>query len=179
MDDVMVDLETLGTQAGCVVLSIGAVRFSAEGLGEEFYTVVSRQDSEACGLNTDPGTLKWWKDQSEAARTVLYKASSDDAPTLKEALQAFSRYVGTGARIWGNGAGFDNPILAALYKTTKTRMPYKFWDERCYRTLKAMYPEVGEGVRGGVYHNALDDARHQAQHAVRCLKLHSMRGGVS
>lgn len=177
MQDVMVDLETLGTQAGCVVLSIGAVRFGPGGLGEEFYAVVSRDDSETHGLVTDADTLAWWQRQSAEASAVLKAAASDEALALKVALQQFRKWVPARPRIWGNGAGFDNPILAALYKKAGVPLPWKFWDERCYRTLKNMFPQVEEGTRGGTYHNALDDAKHQAQHAARCLALHASRGG--
>ena len=40
--DVMVDLETWGTKPGCAIISIGAVSFGPDGLGEEFYTALDR-----------------------------------------------------------------------------------------------------------------------------------------
>jgi inhibitor of KinA sporulation pathway (predicted exonuclease) len=43
---------------------------------------------------------------------------------------------------------------------------YKFWNERCYRTVKNQYPDV-KLTRTGTYHNALDDARTQAEHLVQ------------
>ena len=42
MNHVMVDIETLGTTNNSVVLSIGAVKFDHQGLGEEFYAEIGR-----------------------------------------------------------------------------------------------------------------------------------------
>jgi hypothetical protein len=43
-------------------------------------------------------------------------------------------------RIWGNGANFDNPLLACAFEAAGVRPCYKFFNERCYRTVKNQYP---------------------------------------
>jgi hypothetical protein len=50
------------------------------------------------------------------------------------------------------------------------RLPWKYWRNRCYRTLKNLHPEVPI-ERTGIYHRALDDARSQAVHAMQLLRL--------
>jgi hypothetical protein len=66
MINVMVDIETLGTEPGCVVLSIGAVAFDKEmGFVEDFYEVINTVDSFSEGLTYDNDTLAWWKKQPE------------------------------------------------------------------------------------------------------------------
>jgi inhibitor of KinA sporulation pathway (predicted exonuclease) len=70
--------------------------------------------------------------------------------------------------IWGNGANFDNPLLACAYEAVDVKPYYKFWNERCYRTVKNQYPDI-KLERTGTYHNALDDARSQAEQI--CQKL--------
>src|SRR3982751_4177087 len=57
MDNVMIDLETLGRRAGCVVLSIGAVGFDGKTLGAEFYTVLNVRNQLDHGLHQDDDTL--------------------------------------------------------------------------------------------------------------------------
>ena len=60
MQNVMIDLETLGRRAGCAILSIGAVAFDLkQGLGEEMYVVVNRQSCNAAELHEDLSTLDW------------------------------------------------------------------------------------------------------------------------
>jgi hypothetical protein len=173
--DIMLDLETLGNSAGCAILSIGAVAFDPETgeLGEEFYRVVNTNSCVVAGLTFDQGTLDWWKKQSPGARQVLRDAYAETALTLNAALHDFSRYLhratgGRQPRLWGNGADFDNPILAAAYKAARIdQQPWKFWDNRCYRTLKNLHPEVPLPARTGTHHNALDDAKTQAEHALQ------------
>jgi exodeoxyribonuclease VIII len=175
MLDLMVDLETLGRRPGCIVLSIGAVYFSAEGLGEQYYTVISAKDQKDWGLHEDPDTLEWWEKQSPEARVVLEQARGPDAKPLANSLLLFDDWLNATTegnankvRPWGNGADFDNAILQALYHIKGGAAPWPFWNNRCFRTLKNIGAEFGIKAqkRQGTYHNALDDARHQALHAV-------------
>src|SRR2546430_1719289 len=117
MSNIMLDLETLGRRPGCQVLSIGAVVFGKEGLGEEFYCVLERHTQAILGLHVDAETQKWWAAQSPEARRVFNEPATD----LIEGLGYFSQYIvdnggPNGVKMWGNGADFDNPILAAVYE---------------------------------------------------------------
>lgn len=177
MHDIMVDLETLGTAPGCVILSIGAVAFDEFGVSDEgFYRVVSRGDAEACGLHVDPDTEAWWNDKPAAARAVL---TDPEAMRLKDALNAFTEFTRNcadgdyGVRIWGNGADFDLGILNAAYKVAGLRSPIRFGG-RCYRTVKNQYFDL-KLVRSGTHHHALDDARSQAEHMVAICRNRGWR----
>lgn len=167
----MVDLETLGQGAGCVILSIGAVIFDEVTgvLGETFYTNVNRASCVAAGLTEDESTVTWWSRQSSEAQQALRDAELPDAPSLSDALQAFSAFVQSGDEIWGNGSDFDNAILAAAYKAAGMLTPWKFWNNRCYRTLKNLRTDIAF-ERIGTHHNALDDAKTQAIHAIQLLR---------
>lgn len=173
--DVMLDLETLGTRPGCAILSIGAVAFDRHtgALGPEFYMVVNRKSCEAKGLTQDQSTLDWWSRQSAEAKKVL--AEAENAPNgLGGALVQFTAYLQKfGKRdlfVWGNGADFDQPIITACYATVGYPLPWLFYNNRCYRTLRSLGNVKGEAPRQGVYHNALDDAKTQALQAVNILK---------
>jgi exodeoxyribonuclease VIII len=171
----MLDLETLGTRPGCAILSIGAVAFDRHtgDLGPEFYMVVNRKSCEAKGLTQDQSTLDWWSRQSAEAKKVL--AEAENAPNgLGGALVQFTAYLQKfGKRdlyVWGNGADFDQPIITACYATVGYPLPWLFYNNRCYRTLRSLGNVKGEPPRHGVYHNALDDAKTQALQAVNILK---------
>jgi exodeoxyribonuclease VIII len=179
--NVMVDLETLGTKPGCQILSIGAVAFGANGLGQEFYSPINLGSQEALGLTTNQATIDWWKSQSPAAQKVLIDAQTCPQG-LEEVLKLFNAWLGGVASynathadgrsekiaIWGNGSDFDNMILAEAYSMAGIELPWKFYMNRCFRTLKNLFPQIRE-ERTGVHHNALDDARYQAGLAVRML----------
>lgn len=170
MNDIMMDLETLDVTPSALVVSIGAVRFGPDGLGETFYRVLEMDGQPAHGRTISPDTVKWWLRQDVLAKAVF------DHPThlVVAALGDFAGFVipDSGSRMWGNGASFDNVILASLYASYGFRAPWHFTDDRCFRTLKNLVPlEPGEGVQfRGTPHNALDDAIYQAEMAIAYMK---------
>jgi len=167
MNNVMLDLETLGTGANSAILSIGAVEmdFDSLALGREFYVVIDRQSCFDLGCTSDPATLKWWSDQSSEARTVL----SEPGIAADKALAQFSIWAPDYMELWGNGSDFDNAMLAELYRKVGSETPWKFFNNRCYRTMKNMFPRV-TFMRQGTHHNALDDAKSQAMHMLKIVE---------
>lgn len=167
MIDVMIDLETLGVDPGCVILSIGAVSFKTA-VPTAFYQRISRLHSLEEGFVEDEDTVEWWSKQDSEVRREAYGGIHHPV----EVLENFSKYLqslGDEVRIWGNGANFDNVILAAAYKKLGLPVPWKFWNDRCYRTLKNLYPKLPVPPFYGAKHNALNDALHQADHATVIL----------
>lgn len=179
MIDCMVDLETLGQRPGCVVLSIGAIFFDPKTgkLGPKFYKVVRTQSCLKAGLTTDQGTLDWWAGQPEPARQVVDQAQQKRGTLeLSDALSKFGEFLqkqaGGHVRVWGNGSDFDNAILAVAYHAVDLELPWKFWNNRCFRTLKSLSAAKGIKMgREGTYHNALDDALTQAKYAIEIYKV--------
>ena len=57
---IMVDIETLGTRLGAVVLSAAFVRFTDEA---HMSVNLSVPDQEMIGLEKDESTLEWWRIQ--------------------------------------------------------------------------------------------------------------------
>jgi exodeoxyribonuclease VIII len=178
MENVMIDLETLGTTPGSIIISIGACFFSTDGgpCGAMFHDVVNVASSCTYGLRGEEGTIKWWGEQSHDARKVYHDAMYGHGNDLKQVLEGFNSFLiaqgpGDGlknVKVWGNGAAFDNAILAAAYKAAGLTYPFAFWNDRCFRTLKALGKDLGvsEPPFQGVRHNALDDAVHQANWAL-------------
>lgn len=180
MKHLMCDLETLGTVSGCSILSIGAVFFDpAEGLGSEFYQVISRADCLKNGLVEDPNTIKWWMKQSEQARSVMTEAEEETAMPLLESLGLFNAFIRqhTSVKLYGNGADFDNAILIKAYQAVGLGQGWGLYSGRCYRTIKNLFPETKSTGRQGTYHNALDDAKTQALHLIDIANNHSLALG--
>lgn len=176
MADVMLDLETLGTRPGCAILSIGGVvfdRFSGE-LGPEFYMVVNRKSCQKNGLFEEQSTLDWWSRQSDEARKVLAEAETASNGLGGALIQLTGYLQKLGKRdllVWGCGSDFDIGILTHCYAVMKQPLPWMFWNSRCLRTLRDVAPPSHEPVRkNGVAHSAIDDARNQAQEAIRIFK---------
>lgn len=174
--DVSIDLETLGTRPGCSILSIGAVAFDRHSgeLGPEFYVVVNRASCKKHGLFEEQSTLDWWSRQSEEARKVIAEAETSQnglGGALIQLTGFLSKFGKRDLKLLGCGSDFDIAILTHCYATVKQPLPFLFWNSRCLRTLRDVAPASHEPTRkNGVAHHGLDDARNQAQEAIRIFR---------
>ena len=172
--DVMVDLETMGTETDAQVLSIGAVRFRLDtrddvtSINDEercFYARLDLADQADKGRTTTDSTLEWWESQSDEARQVFEEEPEDAANALKR----FLKFCKGGKRIWGNGNMFDNAIVRDLCKTYDLEYPVSYWNDLDVRTLTRLWNllcNLGSNNKRptfvvGEEHNALDDAKRQ------------------
>ena len=172
---IMLDLETLGTDPGCVILSIGAVRFDSDGpTDDEFYKEISLASCTDAGLEIDVGTLEWWLGQESQAREVL-----TGGDRLDEVLYRFSDWFQSpdADEIWAFSPSFDCAILEAAYEAVDYRVPWSYRDERCARTLAALPGAVRTDRGDETAHDALDDARWQARNVSATLRTISDSGG--
>lgn len=176
MLDIMLDLETMGNGPDAAIVAIGAVAFAVDSLeinvqGYSFYRVVNLGSSVENGGVIDPDTVMWWMKQGDQARAGLAAPGSHIHHTLFDFRSWVINTTGESVRMWGNGAAFDNVILASAYRRAGLAMPWKFWNDRCYRTVKALYPHISM-ERAGTHHNALDDAISQARHLQAIMRDH-------
>lgn len=171
--DVMLDLETMGNGPNAAIVAIGAVAFSierAEISDDHFYTRVDLDSSVQHGGVIDSSTVMWWMKQSDEARSEIAK---DGGIHIIDTLFEFKRWLqfvadGDESRVWGNGASFDNVILRSAYQRRNQKAPWNWWNDRCYRTVRALHRDVPM-QRVGTHHNALSDAISQANHLIRML----------
>jgi hypothetical protein len=169
----MVDIETMGTASDAAIIAIGAVEFGVEGLRTAFYELISLESSMKAGLTIDAGTIIWWMQQSEDARSIF----SQDQGKLKRVLCDFGKWI-DGKRsgmdepleIWGNGSDFDNVVLHNAYKKCDMETPWKFRENRCYRTMKNIYDAFEMDETGCTKHCAIDDAKSQAEHLIEIFR---------
>ncbi len=173
LNDVMLDIETVGQSSKAAIISIGAVLFDpiTGETGAEFYQAINLNSSAYYG-EMDAPTIRWWMKQSKEAQAVF---NEDNLVTLKVALEAFDawlrdntskdpKYGNSLANVWGNGVDFDNVILSNAYKAVGMRQPWSFTNQSDVRTIV----ELGKKLlnidpkntleRNGTAHNALDDA---------------------
>jgi len=172
----MLDLETMATGRKPLLASIGAVFFDLETgeTGEEFSCNVRLSSSAKYGLVADGGAIEFWLTQPDEARLALLK---DPEPiALPDALKRFSKFYGETRKsnVWGNGCGFDNIALEEAYTAIGKETPWAFYNDRDVRTLTQLGKMVGIDYkavpREGVYHNALDDAKHQVKYCSMIYK---------
>ena len=178
MNHIMLDLETLDTATSAAVLSIGAVAFDphTNALGDRFYVEMTEDvgTQQARGRTISGDTVRWWMQQDVLAKRVFAVPPPDGVERVNtfEALSRFGLFVAANGdrdvELWGNGADFDNIILAAAYAAHGQPQPWGAWNGRCYRSLKGLRPGI-KLRRTGTHHDALDDAISQAAHAAELL----------
>jgi len=161
---VMVDIETLGLDAGAAIISIGAVEFGTDGYHPGFFGSITPESCEDAGLTVDEDTVEWWKDQPEEARKQL-----EGGHDLPDVLKEFAEFVEGADEVWANSPSFDCELLIEAGRRVGVPMPWEFYEERDHRTLKSL-PVAPDVDHDGVTHNALDDAVHQAQVASETLR---------
>lgn len=172
--NVMVDLETWSTSTNAVITAIGAVKFyilpdnNYGDIVDTFYHTIQPQSCVDVGLEMSVDTILWWMKQSDDARAEFQKP----ALPIQDALNMFSSWLSDDPKnidVWGNGSDFDNVILANAYKACGKTLPWRYFNNRCYRTLKNLYPTISSKNMAGVKHNALDDAKFQTNHLIDIL----------
>lgn len=168
--EIMVDLETMGTDPYSPIIAIGAVRFEAGPMHAmpPFYQAIKLGSCLKHGLRMQASTVLWWMKQSREAQAVLEDPEAVDLPV---ALDAFTAWLGSRPdNLWGNSAAFDLGLLKDAYKACGMEVPWAFYREKCYRTLKGLPGMEGFKLqRVGTHHNALDDAISQAHHCREML----------
>lgn len=160
---VMIDLETMSTKQGAAIVSIGAVKFDPRvgkiDLKDTFYQKLHWKNQ---GRHICPDTKQWWSKQSKEARAGL-----NGTTELEDSLFDLGFWLPDDCKVWGNGSVFDISILENALDQHSMSHPWKFWNVRDCRTIKDLYESLRggfDGKVGGVAHNALDDAIHQAKY---------------
>lgn len=158
MTMIMLDIETLGTEPGCTILQIGAYDGTTE-----FEITIDPVASTKHGFIIEPRTVMWWFEQSDEARLHVTKAGVNPTKALCYLANSF-RWKD--AQIWCNGASFDFPILKAAFRMCNLELPWPFYNEMDFRTLKNLInKETFKSLRvqPELAHSALSDAKAQYQ----------------
>jgi exodeoxyribonuclease VIII len=184
MKHFMVDLETLDTGSDALVLSVGIVAFDPNTgeTGAEFYIELNSEncmgEQEFCDRTISTATKKWWSEQSPEARMLFHEGFGNRVNYLHDGLRDISNFVWgvsgkdtDNVKMWGNGAAFDNVILRNLYAAADMNPPWKFYNDRCFRTLKNLpgAKDLAPNFKG-TPHYALDDAMQQTLHLLEIYK---------
>ncbi len=169
--DIMIDIETFGLSPKGMIASIGAVSF---GYGElpmlqvfdSFYLNVRTEHQDRL---ITPSTVEWWLKQSKKAQEALLE---DPRVDLNSALKSLTSFIRGADRIWANGVSFDLAILRDAFEEYGQAIPWGYGQEMCMRSIRVLGKELGldystyKNTSGIVQHNALADAKLQAQYVI-------------
>jgi hypothetical protein len=165
--EIMVDIETLGTDHNAVILSIGSVVFDADTgatIADFYLNVDAESQPNRC---IDPATVMWWLRKSEEARSALNGNQFDIGHALQSWLTWFSQWRLPGRPellLWSKSPSFDVAILRHAAKQEKVPFPFKYSQERDVRTAEAALERFLTDYRAPKpEHHALDDAKGQVE----------------
>lgn len=165
----MIDEETLGLPPDGAIVSIGACFFDLDKceIGPTFNRTINLATAVRDGGTICPGTVMWWLGQSQQARDSIRFSAEDIRTTLTD----FAAFIAEHSRVqdvrpWGNSSSFDLTLLNGAYLRAGMKTPWSPFRERCFRTVRNMYPAVEYDTedKGDGAHNALQDAIFQAKH---------------
>jgi len=177
LEDLMIDIETLGTKTDAAILSIAAVFFDpvTGETGATFHGKSKWFSLDSSGI--DPEAVKWWLQQDKEAQNKL--TDDKNGKHIKHLLEEFIEWVSKNSQItkikpWGNGATFDIVILERNIDKFWLKAPWRFWNIRDVRTIVDLGSRIGidhkEVEFEGVKHDALDDAKHQVKYVNQIIK---------
>ena len=170
MNHLMIDIETLGTTPGSIILSIGALRFDpvTGATGEDFYRQINPSLSEIYGFTASVDTMLWWMDQAPSAQAEAFGGQVDDPkhnPLI--ALRDFRDFVlcGLSASVWSHGCMDIVLIEAACRKHHGVDIP---WGFRQVRDTRTVYDLADIDMRSfalptDLHHHPVSDCRVQVR----------------
>lgn len=179
---VSIDLETAGLGTDAPIIAIGAVRFAPQPscqlltgtpASNEFHVAVNLVGQTPI----DPSTFYWWLEQSKEAQAGALEGK--DGISLGNALRALWQWLQADSTVVGRNSNFtgklwirgdrDSVWLEEAHKREGIKTPYQFRNVRDQRTMVEFAEERGMvmPMRHSVAHDALEDARYQAE----CLQM--------
>ncbi len=159
MRHLMLDIETLGTEPGSIILSIGAVEFSTEyGVKKEFFRAIDTSSSLLAGFSFSTSTISWWSAQDVQAQQLAFFAPGK--MPVKDALEDFSKIIDKNTLIWAKGPDFDCVLLEAAYRKIGLQKPWSYRNTRDVRTILALAGM--HSSKAELKHSPVADAEAQA-----------------
>lgn len=145
--DIIVDLETLGTDVDSTVIQIAAAEFditTGELVGDSFESCL---DLAYCqDIKVSGSTLSFWlkdKHNQQTLQEILVNGKYCSESQMWNAFYSWlikkSIECNGELKLWGNGISFDNMIIRHHLGKERYSQAVKFWNERDARTLVDMY----------------------------------------
>ena len=161
---IMIDIEALGTQRDCVIVSVGATRFnlSTGKIESKKYWELSMREQQQKGRTISADTVQWWSYQSTS--TIMALQSNERKPIL-DFIKEFDQFIEGKCFFWAKGTNYDLEIISDLYRLYEQKPPFRYskWvDARVYYFI-GKYFGILPQLENQSAHNALEDATFQTK----------------
>ena len=165
--NVMIDIESLSTYPGGLVVAIGACTFDMNGVHEKMYSAIDVLESLFEGFTINLDTVAWWKNQSPEAKNFIRNGHPPGV-----VYQQLANFIRKNDQVWAKGPDFDLDLLKAGYDTLGIKVPWSFRNARCVRTVLDLGKRMGftNFANEQTKHFALGDAIYQAEQVIHVYR---------
>lgn len=157
----MLDIETLGNVPNSIIISISAVVFDDDFNEIDFFNEnLDTSQSISLGFKATESTLQWWKEQNKET----FEMCTKNQKPVREVLNNLFNFIDIHDIdfVYGNSVSFDCVLLNCYFDRLQIERPWKFWQERCFRTFKNTF-QFSKVEFKGIPHFSLDDCRFQIE----------------
>ena len=162
--DLSVDIETYGTEPGCVILEVGITAFDRKNklrVMASIHRFPSIEEQVESGFKINHQTVRWWAENhpDQWGRQVRAERYSVDE-CVHDLLKFVRDYTNPETVLaWAKGSHFDFPILRTIMPD-----PWHFRNIHDLRTLSFAFPHEGLDRDTEKYptHHGLEDSQFQA-----------------
>lgn len=182
--DIMLDIETLGTEAGAPILQIGAKTFdrqnaSEDWLAEHIDLYVDLQSCLDLGLsNITAATLEFWfRQDASIAQQVMFNGASEPIRDQLIELKAWGDRISQNSDVtwWAKGPDFDMVLIETAATLAGLQVPWRYNKKRDVRTLQDVTGCTDDQLEHLPWfrepdHDALADCEQQIDIVRHCLR---------
>lgn len=168
----MIDIETMGLEHDAFVLTVGLALFTPKEIMSSTQFAVDLEHQKSLGRKVDITTALWWMDDDQAHARRRLLDPSRRVLTVSHLHAVLDEWCHRDLPdwhdqmpVWACGADFDFPILASLLRANHMELPWKFWQQHDFRTIKHTCPRLDFAKPAA--HDAEADARWQADYLIQ------------
>jgi hypothetical protein len=158
--DLSLDIETYGTEPGCVILEIGLAAFSRYSPHRAMMTKAiypSIDEQQQMGMKINSKTVQWWSNHPEAHKKQMEAERIPVADAVEQVHRFFRDCCNEETLVWAKGTHFDLPILRVICPDV-----WSFRNIHDLRTLKLVVKDP-PSVAPLLAHSGVDDAVAQSR----------------
>lgn len=163
-----VDIEALAITPDAAVLSIGLVLFTTTGVTRSAHFLLDLEDQEKLGRYAGASTVLFWMDPKQEQARLSLTDKKQPKYTASEAHTLLREWSQGDVPVWACGPDYDFTILKSLMQSIGKELPWKYWMQRDFRTIKALAPALDIPKTNA--HDAEADAIWQAEYLIALNK---------
>jgi len=189
MKNIMIDIETLGTNPDSCVLQIAATSWDGNEIDVGFLFDVSLSEQVEAGRTIEAKTVCWWLDDKVQSRVRSSVLGRSELVSPQAAVYALNEYIRVTRQnsddgkvtVWANPPQFDLTIIKSIMKEWGITPSWNHWEERDLRTLRNVCRElkINYENKNEEHHSAIADVRHQVEEVMFLMKELKSRMNLS